>query len=97
MPPNYLPQANIGRHPVYDAHMTEDAAGAYSRMVLALEGATVIRKQRDHAATIGVVVILLGLIIIGGITYTYITRPALIETAAKRVLDIRQLFEDTFR
>ena len=81
---------------MYDAHMTEDAAGLNSRMLL-VEGATVIRKQRDHAATIGVVVILLGLIIIGGITYTYITRPALIETAAKRVLDIRQLFEDAFR
>jgi ABC-type uncharacterized transport system substrate-binding protein len=34
---------------------------AYSRMLLALEGAAVIRKQRDHAATIGVVAILLGL------------------------------------
>jgi mannose/fructose/N-acetylgalactosamine-specific phosphotransferase system component IID len=66
-------------------------------MLLALEGAAVIRKQRDHATTIGVVAILLGLIVIGGITYTYITRPTLIEAAAKRVLDIRQLFEDTFR
>jgi hypothetical protein len=28
---------------------------------------------------------------------TYMTRPALIEVATKRVLDIRQLFEDTFR
>jgi mannose/fructose/N-acetylgalactosamine-specific phosphotransferase system component IID len=69
----------------------------YNRMLLALEGAAVIRKQRDHATTIGVVAILLGLIVIGGITYTYITRPTLIEAAAKRVLDIRQLFEDTFR
>jgi hypothetical protein len=62
-----------------------------------LEDAAVIGKQRDHAATIGVVAILLGLIVIGGITYTYMTRPALVEAAAKRVLDIRQLFEDTFR
>ena len=56
-----------------------------------------IRKQRDHATTIGVVSILLGLIVLGGISYTYMTRPALVEAAAKRVLDIRQLFEDTFR
>jgi len=46
---------------------------------------------------LGVVAILLGLIVIAGITYTYMNRPALIEAAAKRVLDIRQLFEDTFR
>jgi hypothetical protein len=54
-------------------------------------------RQRDHAATIGVVAILFGPIVIGGITYTYMTRPALIETAAKRVQDIRQLFEERFR
>ena len=42
-------------------------------------------------------VILLGTAVLGGIAYTYMTRPALIEAAAKRVLDIRQLFEDTFR
>ena len=54
------------------------------------------RKQRDHASTVGVVAILTGLIIIGGISYTYMTRPALIEVATKRVLDIRQMFEDTF-
>jgi hypothetical protein len=40
---------------------------------------------------------LLGLIIISGITHTYMTRPALIESAAKQVPDIRQLFEATFR
>jgi hypothetical protein len=62
-----------------------------------LEGIAVPRKQRDHAAAVGVVAILLGLFVIGGIAYTYITRPALIEAAAKRVQDIRQLFEDTFR
>jgi hypothetical protein len=54
-------------------------------------------RKRDHATTIGVVSILLGLIVIGGISYTYMTRPALVEAATKRVLDIRQLFEDTFR
>ena len=66
-------------------------------MLIALEGIAVPREQRDHAATVGVIAILLGLIIIGGISYTYMTRPALIEAATKRVLDIRQLFEDTFR
>ena len=66
-------------------------------MLIALEGIAVPRKQRDHAATVGVVAILLGLIIIGGISYTYTIRPALVEAATKRVLDIRQLFEDTFR
>ena len=54
-------------------------------------------RKRDHAVTIGVVAILLGPIVIGGISYTYMTRPALVEAAAKRVLDIRQLFEDPFR
>ena len=41
--------------------------------------------------------IILGLFVIGGITYTYMTRPALIDGAVKRVMDIRQLFEETFR
>ncbi len=54
-------------------------------------------RQRDHAATIGVAAILFGLIVIGGITYTYMTRPALIEAATKRVQDIRQVFEEHFR
>ena len=59
----------------------------------------VVRKQvqRDYVTAVGVVVILLGLSVLGGITHTYTTRPALIEAAAKRVPDIRQLFEDTFR
>jgi hypothetical protein len=66
-------------------------------MLIALEDIAVFRKQRDYAAVVGVVAILLGLFVLGGIAYTYVTRPALIEAAAKRVLDIRQLFEDTFR
>jgi hypothetical protein len=66
-------------------------------MLIALEGIAVPKKQRDHAATVGVVAILLGLTVIGGISYTYMTRPALVEAATKRVLDIRQMFEDTFR
>ena len=59
----------------------------------------VVRKQvqRDYATALGVAAILLGLIIISGITHTYMTRPALIEAVAKQVPDIRQLFEDTFR
>jgi hypothetical protein len=59
----------------------------------------VVRKQvqRDYATTLGVVAILLGLIIISGITHTYMTRPVLIEAAAKQVPDIHQLFEVTFR
>ena len=58
-------------------------------MLIALEGVAVLRKQRDYAAALGVVAILLGLFVIGGIAYTYMTRPALIEAATKRVLDIR--------
>jgi len=54
-------------------------------------------RKRDYAVSIGVMTIILGLFIIGGITFTYMTRPALIETAAKRVLDIRQVFEEHFR
>ena len=65
-------------------------------MLLGLEGAALSRKH-DYAVSIGVTAIILGLFVIGGITYTYMARPALIETAAKRVLNIRQVFEDTFR
>jgi hypothetical protein len=65
-------------------------------MLIALEGIAVPKKQRDHAATVGVVAILLGLFVISGIVYTYMTRPALIEAAHKRVLDIRKMFEETF-
>ena len=67
-----------------------------SKMLLALEGAALSRKH-DYAVSIGVTAIILGLFVIGGITFTYMTRPALIEGAAKRVMDIRQLFEETFR
>lgn len=54
-------------------------------------------RKRDYAVSIGVTAIVLGLLVLGGITFTYMTRPALIEGAAKRVMDIRQLFEQTFR
>jgi hypothetical protein len=53
--------------------------------------------QRDYATAVGVVAILLGLMILSGITHTYMNRPALIEVAAKQVPDTRQLFEATFR
>jgi hypothetical protein len=66
-------------------------------MLVALKDVAVFRRQCDYAAAAGVVAILLGVFVIGGITYTYMTRPALIEAAAKRVLNIRQIFEDTFR
>ena len=54
-------------------------------------------RKHDYAVSIGVTAIILGLIVLGGISYTYMTRPTLIEAAAKRVLDIRQLFEEHFR
>ena len=65
-------------------------------MPLALEDAALSRKH-DYAVSIGVTAIVLGLFIIGGITFTYMTRPTLIEDATKRVLDIRHLFEEHFR
>ena len=55
-----------------------------------------VSRKDDYAVSIGVTTIILGLFIIGGISFTYVTRPALVETAAKRVLDIRQVFEDMF-
>jgi hypothetical protein len=65
-------------------------------MLLKLEGAALSRKH-DYAVSLGVTAIILGLFVLGGISYTYMTRPALIETAAKRVLNIRQVFEEMFR
>jgi hypothetical protein len=56
-----------------------------------------LSRKHDYAVSIGVMAIVLGLFVIGGITFTYMTRPALVEAAAKRVLDIRQLFEEHFR
>jgi mannose/fructose/N-acetylgalactosamine-specific phosphotransferase system component IID len=60
-------------------------------------GGAALSRKHDYAVSIGVTAIILGLFVIGGITYTYMTRPALVEAATKRVLDIRQMFEDTFR
>ena len=73
--------------------MTRNLLGVATRRVC------VVRKQvqRDYASALGVVAIVLGLSVIGGITHTYMTRPALIEAAAKQVPDVRQLFENTFR
>jgi hypothetical protein len=72
--------------------ITSNLFGVAARPFCVLEK----QVQRDYAAALGLVAILLGLIVIGGITHTYMTRPALIE-AAKRAPDIHQLFEDTFR
>jgi hypothetical protein len=66
-----------------------------SKMPL-VEGVAMSRKH-DYAVSIGVTAIILGLFVLGGITFTYMTRPALVEAATKRVLDLRQVFEDTFR
>ena len=57
----------------------------------------VVSRKHDYAVSIGVTASILGLFVIGGITYTYMTRPALIEATTNRVLDIRQTFQDTFR
>ena len=56
-----------------------------------------VSRKHDYAVSIGVTTVILGLFIIGGVSFTYMTRPALVETAAKRVLDIRQVFEGSFR
>ena len=45
--------------------------------------------QRDYATAVGVVAIVLGLMILSGITHTYMNRPALIEFAAKQIPDTR--------
>jgi hypothetical protein len=56
-----------------------------------------LSRKHDYAVSLGVTAIILGLFVLGGISYTYMTRPALIEAAAKRVLNIRQVFEKMFR
>jgi hypothetical protein len=55
------------------------------------------KVRRDYSTALGMVAILLGLVVLGGITYTYTTRPELREAAVKRVQDIRQMFEEHFR
>jgi hypothetical protein len=52
--------------------------------------------RRDYVTVVAVVAILVGILVIGGIAYTYKNRPALVE-AAQRVLNIRQIFQETFR
>jgi hypothetical protein len=56
-----------------------------------------LSKKPDYAVSIGLTAIILGLFVIGGITFIYMARPALVEAAAKRALNIRQLFEENFR
>jgi hypothetical protein len=43
--------------------------------------------RRDYAALIGVVVIVLGTLVIGGITYTYTHRPANLLDAASHLIE----------
>jgi succinate dehydrogenase hydrophobic anchor subunit len=59
-------------------------------------GGAALSKKHDYVVLIGLTAIILALFVIGGITFTYMTRPALVEAAAKRVLDI-QMFEENFR
>ena len=43
--------------------------------------------RRDYAALIGVVVIVLGTLVIGGITYTYTHRPANLLDGASHLIE----------
>lgn len=52
--------------------------------------------RRDYVTVVAVVAILVGILVIGGIAYTYKNRPALVE-AAQRALNIPQIFQDAFR
>ena len=53
-------------------------------------------RKHDHAVSLGVTAVILGLLIIGGISFTYMTRPALVEAAAKRVLIFVRCLRSTF-
>jgi hypothetical protein len=52
--------------------------------------------RRDYVTVVAVVAILVGILVVGGIVYTYKNRPALVE-AAQRALNIPQIFQDAFR
>jgi hypothetical protein len=55
------------------------------------------KSARPDYVTVGAVVaILAGIFVIAGIVYTYRHRPELVE-AAQRVLNIPQIFQETFR
>jgi hypothetical protein len=55
------------------------------------------KSARPDYVTVGAVAaILAGILVIGGIAYTYKHRPALVD-AAQRVLNIPQIFQETFR
>ena len=50
----------------------------------------------DYITVVAVVAMLVGILVIGGIAYTYKNRPELVE-AAQQVLNLRQIFQRTFR
>lgn len=52
--------------------------------------------RRDYVTLGAIVAILIGILVIGGIAYTYKNRPALVE-ATQRVLNIPQIFQEAFR
>ena len=51
----------------------------------------------DYMTAGAVVAMLIGILVIGGIVYTYKDRPSAVLEAAQRLLNVRQIFEDTFR
>jgi hypothetical protein len=53
--------------------------------------------RRDPAVVWGVVAIVFAVLVIVGIAYTYNHRPWLMAGVAQRLLDVRQVFQDTFR
>ena len=52
--------------------------------------------RRDHVTVGAIVAIVVGILVIAGIAYTYKNRPALVE-ATQRVLNIPQIFQEAFR
>jgi hypothetical protein len=50
----------------------------------------------DYITVVAVVAMLAGILVIAGIAYTYKNRPELVE-AAQQVLNLRQIFQGTFR
>jgi hypothetical protein len=51
----------------------------------------------DYLTVSAVVAIVFGVLVIGGIVYFYNNRPAELVEAAQHLLNVPQLFRDTFR
>jgi hypothetical protein len=51
----------------------------------------------DYVTVCAVVAIVFGILVIGGIAYTYNHRPWLMAEVAHRLLNVRPVFPDTFR